>query len=286
VITMGRYILSMVVLAACYDPTIPLGAVCTPPNGICPAGQSCGAGGVCTTPMLDAARVDARLLDAVGLDASRPDASTLPAWRLVQIQSTEIGSGAASVATTLTSTTAGDLLVVGIQMASGATIANVSDNAPGGTSVFSAITESLATNATGDGGIEIWYSSAANAGATSVTATTADSIYGVVVWDVATAQPSTIDTVKALSAQAASTTPSSPAVTTERAGELVIAIAISAGSVDSIRAGNEFTNDATPNANGWGHITSATASAGAHQAVWDSNSATYCSTAVAFHVGE
>ncbi len=284
---MGRYILSAVALAACYDPTIPLGAECTPPNGICPEGQTCGAGGVCTTSSSDAAGLDARQLDAPGSDASSPDASTLPAWRLVQVQSVDAGSGGSpSVATMLTSTTAGDLLVVGIQTAPGATITNVTDNAPAGTSVFSAITGSLASNPTGDGGLEVWYAPSVKAGATAVTATTSGAIYAVVVWDVATVQPATVDAVKELSDQAASTTPVSPSVTTEHAGELVVAIAISAGTVSSIHAGNEFTNDATTTGNGWAHLTSATASAGAHQAVWDSNSATYCSTAVAFHVGE
>ncbi len=211
----------------------------------------------------------------------------LPAWRLVQVQSIEAGSGgAASLAVMLTSTKAGDLLVVGIQTAPGATITSVSDNAAGGTSAFSAITGSLASNAVGDGGVDVWYAPSVNGGATSVTASTSSAIYGLAVWEVATAQPSTIDTVKALSDQAASTMPASPAVTTERAGELVIAIGISEGTITGVRAGNEFTNDAAPNGNGFAHITSAAASAGSHQAVWLSNSATYCSTAIAFHVGE
>ena len=286
-ITMGRYILSALALAACYDPTIPLGVACTPPDGICPDDQICSAEGVCTTSSADAAGQDSPRLDARALDASIADASALPAWRLVQVQSITVGSGGSASATiALTSTTAGDLVVVGIQTAPGATITNVSDNAPSGTSEFSAITGSLASNGAGDGGVEVWYTPSVKAAATSVTATTSSAIYGVVVWDVATAQPSTVDTVKAASNQAASTTLLSPSIDTVHAGELVIAIGISSGSVSMIKANNEFTNDATPNENGWAHITSAMAPAGPHQAVWNSDSATYCSTAVAFHVGE
>ncbi|HEY1552887.1 MAG TPA: hypothetical protein VGG28_33890 [Kofleriaceae bacterium] len=281
---MGRYILSAVALAACYDPTIQLGGVCTPPDGVCPAGQVCSAEGVCTMPGRDAAGEDApRDPDSREIDASS-DAGILPAWRLVQVHSTTAPSGGSpSLAVTLTSTLPGDLLVVGIQTAPGATITNVSDDAE---SAYSAIVGSMASNATGDGGVDIWYTPSANAGATSVVATTSDAIYDVVVWDFATAQPSTVDAVKALSDQAASTMPMAPPVTTERAGELVIAIAISAGTVTAIQTGNEFTNDSKANGNGFAHLTSATAAAGDHQAAWDSNSATYCSTAVAFHVGE
>jgi hypothetical protein len=290
VINVGRYILSAVALAACYDPTVQLGGVCTPPNGICPEGQSCSAAGVCTSSISDAAGQDtARHQDAES-DASNPsggDAGTLPAWRLVQVKSiaTPLG-GSASVSVTMTSTKADDLLVVGVQTAPGATIMNVSDNAPGGTSTFSTIIGSMASNAVGDGGVDVWYTPTANAGATSVTATTKDSIYGLVVWEFATAQPSTVDAVEALSDQAASTVPMSPSVVAENAGELVIAITVTAGTVTTIQSGNEFTNDAKPNGNGFAHITSATAAAGPHQAAWDSNSATYCSTGIAFHVGE
>jgi hypothetical protein len=290
VINVGRYVLSAVALAACYNPTIQLGGVCTPPNGICPEGQSCSAAGVCTSSISDAAGQDAARHSDAEPDASNPggdDGGTLPAWRLVQAQSlTAPLGGSASVTATLTSTMPGDLLVVGIQTAPGATITNVSDNASGGTSVFTAITGSMASNSAGDGGLVVWYTPSVNAGATSVTATTSDAIYGLVVWELATAQPATVDAVKALSNQAASTAPTSPSIAAEHAGELVIAIAISAGTITSIQAGNEFTNDAKPNGNGFAHITSTTAAAGPHQAAWDSNSATYCSTAVAFHVGE
>ena len=188
---MGRYILSALALAACYDPAIPLGVACTPPEGVCPNGQSCSAEGMCTTSSSDAIDPDATRLDARELDApTTADASALPAWRLVQVQSITVGSGGSASATTmLTATTAGDLLVVGIQTAPGATITNVSDNAPGGTSEFSAVTGSQASNGVGDGGVEVWYTSSAKAAVTSVTATTSSAIYGVVVWDVATAEP-------------------------------------------------------------------------------------------------
>jgi hypothetical protein len=195
--------------------------------------------------------------------------------------------GLSSLAATLTATTAGDLLVIGVQFAPGATITSVSDNAPGGTSAFSAIPTSKASNAAGDGGLEVWYAPVVNAGATAVTATAAAaSVYSVVAWEVATMQPATVDTAKQLSDQASSTTPVAPAVTTRNVGELVIAIGLSSSTVTQLHAGSEFTNDTLANGNGWAHITSTTAPAGPHQATWDGGNGTFCSTAVAFHVGE
>lgn len=290
---MGRYLLLAVTLAACYDPTVPQGVVCTVPDGICPPGQTCGADGLCSTNGSPPAPVpDASLPGAPPPDA--PDggaSSSLPAWHLVQAQAAANGNlgGLASLAATLTATMAGDLLVVGVQVAHGGTITSVTDNAPGGTSTFTAIPGSEATNTQGDGGIELWYTPSLNAGATAVTATATTSgasIYTVVAWEVATAQPATVDTVMELSNQASSTTLTAPAVTTQAPGELVIAIGIAANDVNALAAGSEFTNDTLANGNGWAHITSTTAAAGAHQAVWDTSAGTSCSTAVAFHVGE
>jgi predicted RecA/RadA family phage recombinase len=289
---MGRYSLLAVALAACYDPTAPQGVVCTVPDGLCPAGQMCSADGTCvkTGSMLpvDARAVDGSFApsDGPGSDAS---SSALPAWRLVQVQSADNGGagGLTSLAATLMPTTVGDLLVVGVQFAVGTTIASVSDNAEGGTSTFSAIPGSHARNAHADGNVAIWYTPSANAGATAVTATAGTaSVYTVVVWEFATAQAATVDIASGLSDQASSTTPVAPALTTMNAGELVVAIGIVATSISQLQPGNEFTNDTLANANGWAHITSATAPAGAHQAAWDSTAGTYCSSAVAFHVGE
>ena len=237
------------------------------------------------------ATTDALKDDALKSDAVKSDASSLPAWHLVQVQSMTTGSasGSASVASTLTPTTAGDLLVVGVQSAPGTTISSLSDNAPAGTSTFSAVAGSLATNSGQvDGDIELWYTPSVNDGATAVTAaTTSASVFTVVVWELATAQPATVDSVKELSDQASSTMPAAPVVTTTKPGELVIAIAVSANNVTGIDTGNEFTNDTAVNQDGWAHITSTTAAAGSHQAVWVSaGTGTYCSTAVAFHVGE
>jgi hypothetical protein len=292
VISMGRYSLLAVALAACYDPTTPQGVVCTVPDGICPAGQMCSADGTCVktgTLPVDARAVDASLAPPDAPDGSDASSSGLSAWRLVQVQSASNAGqgGLTSLSATVTPTTANDLLVVGVQFAVGTTIASVSDNAEGGTSTFSAIPGSHARNAHADGNVAIWYTPSANAGATAVTATAGTaSVYTVVVWEFATAQAATVDIASGLSDQASSTTPVAPALTTMNAGELVVAIGIVATSISQLQPGNEFTNDALANGNGWAHITSATAPGGAHQAAWDSTAGTYCSSAVAFHVGE
>ena len=291
---MGRYSLLAVALAACYDPTAPLGVACSVPDGLCPAGQMCGPNGTCVAmgalPGDAPAPIDSVIggpVDApiVGSDAP----SGHGAWRLVQVKEADNANmgGLASLSATLAPTTAGDLLVVGVQFAVGANTTGVTDNAAGTPSTFTGIGASRAHNLQGDGGVEVWYAPSANAGATSVTATaSAASLYSVVVWEFATAAPATVDIAKQESDQAASASPATPAITTVNAGELVIAIGIVADSISGLAPGSEFTNDTLANGNGWAHITSTTAPAGAHQATWDSAAGTYCSDAVAFHVGE
>jgi hypothetical protein len=278
---MGRHCLAIVAtvaLAACYGPVVPQDVICTPPNGNCPEGQVCAAQGMCVdigSEPPDAARQpDARLVDA----------PHVAAWHLVQSAGSAISSSVgASLTTSIAPTSASDLIVVGVQFTPGATVMSVTDN---GMSEYGAVTGTLATVGTGDGGIEIWYTQSVGSGVTSVTATTTSGAYAVAVWEIATAQPATVDVAAELSAQASSLHPASPMLTTANAGELVIAIGISEGVVSGIHAGNEFTNDQLLKGNGWAHITSTTSPAGAHRAVWDSTAGTFCSDAVAFHVGE
>ena len=223
-------------------------------------------------------------------DGATLDGSARGPWRFVQVQSISNGSGSGSetlsLAVPLVPTIAGDLLIVAVECVP-STMLSVTDNAPGGTSTFTAIPGSLATFSSPSDSTEFWYAPSVKGGATAATAATpSKSMISVVVWEFATAQPATVDTVAQLTNQAASPNPMSPPVTTQDAGELVVASAVSAGDVSMINAGNEFTDDAMANDNGWAHITSKMAPAGSHQAVWDSNSAVYSSNAVAFHVGE
>ena len=212
------------------------------------------------------------------------DGSLLPAWQLVQVMDNTANAGPASLATTIASTDVGDLLVAGIHFDPGGTITGVA--ADPGASSFVAVSGSLANNTPGGDAVEIWVLPSASAGVTSITATASTKVYTVVVWEFATHAPASVDMAAELSQQAASTMPVSPTVTTQRAGELVVGITIVQGGVTGIAAGNDFTNDTNANGNGWAHLASETAPAGTQQAVWTSDSGTYCSDAVAFHVGE
>jgi hypothetical protein len=76
-----------------------------------------------------------------------------------------------------------------------------------------------------------------------------------------------------------------PAVTTTQAGDFIIsALLASTANFTSITTNNEFTNDFTTNGNGWAHITSPSASAGTHQASWNTSApqGAYCAATVAF----
>jgi hypothetical protein len=275
---MGRYWLATVALAACYGPVVPQGVICTPPNGNCPEGQVCAAQGTCVdigSEPLDAARQpDARLVDA----------PVVAAWHLVQSAGSAVSASfGASFSTSLAPTSAGDLVVVGVQFTPGGAVLGVTDD---GASEYGAVAATLATDTTGDGGVEIWYTQSVGSGVTSVTATTNAEAYAVAVWEFSTAQPAEVDVAAELSAQASSQHPLSPMIMTANAGELVVAIGISGAVVSGIHAGNEFTNDQLIKGNGWAHITSSASAAGPHRAEWDSTMGTFCSDAVAFHVGE
>ena len=196
-------------------------------------------------------------------------------WALVQVVSTTTPS------LTIAPTGPGHLIVVALQILDTDTVTSVADNAA---NTYVRIPGAHATNNAGGDGLDVWYARSSIAGATTITASGPLIHYATVGWEF-----SGIDPVNALagatsaSDQPASTTPTSPTITTSQTGELVLALAVTVNDVTGIHAGNEFTNDSLANGSGWAHITSQAASAGPHVGQWDHNSNTsYLASAVAF----
>jgi hypothetical protein len=218
-------------------------------------------------------------LDAAGDSAG--DATGVP-WVLEQHNSNS-AVGSATLSATVAATAAGDLIVVGAQVAAPGGVASIADNA--GTA-YQRISGASAL-ATAQGGIlEIWYAPTANAGATTITVTANMTVIAIVVWEFRTSRVATVDAATQVSDQPQSANPAGPAITTRSDGELVIAaVVLDFHQITGIAAGNAFTNDELANANGWAHLTDPSAPAGTYQATWNANvSDSYCASAVAFVV--
>jgi hypothetical protein len=182
---------------------------------------------------------------------------------------------------TVSPTGADHLVVVGIQIDAAHIVTAVSDNAPGGSSVFTQFPSGRAVLAAADS-VSLWYSEASRPGATLITATSPVVPNAMVVWEVEGIRTvNSFDVDAELNDQLATTTPGGPVLNTAVDGELVISVVIGMGDITGIQPGNEFTNDRLANHNGWAHLTSA--SAGPHQAVWSqATSQGFCSIAGAF----
>jgi hypothetical protein len=195
----------------------------------------------------------------------------------------------------ITSTGAGHLIVVGIQIGSGVststTIATVTDNAGNAyaeanstTSVLSGGTSSRSVDAGSGSVVDIWYARNSVAGATSLTITPSATISnaGAVIWEfsgVDTTAP--LDQVAVLNSQAASASPTGASVTTALANEVVISLAAVSGSISGLSGGTAFTNDSALKSNGWAHLI--TTSPGTFAPQWSqSPSGTFASSTVTF----
>lgn len=160
-------------------------------------------------------------------------------------------------ACTIPATGAGNLLVVGWQVGSGAntsmTISSIKDNA-GNTFAEAGNARSFDT-AIGTV-VDIWYAGNTLPGATSLTITTSVSISngGAVIWELSGADlTAPFDASSVLNSQATTSTPSGPALTLAVPNEIVIGLAAVSGNVTSMSQGSPFTNDSGLKSNGWAH---------------------------------
>jgi hypothetical protein len=207
-----------------------------------------------------------------------------PAISLVNV--TSCGPQTFPTATcTIPATGSGHLIVVGWQAGGGVSpslsIGSVTDNA--GNSYTEAGAARAVDSAVGSV-VDLWYAPNSTAGATTVTITPTalTTNGGAVIWEFAGADLSSpLDQTAVLSNQAATSTPSAPAVTIGSAGEAVISLAAVAGDVTGISSGNAFIGDSSIKGNGWAHLMAS--SAGTYAAKWNQVPAgTYAGSTVSF----
>jgi hypothetical protein len=209
-------------------------------------------------------------------DAEAAD-SAATRWSLVQNAATT--SGALAIA----SSGPGHLIVVAVHSANTGSVTSITDN--GGNSYVAV--PARATSPNPPDAVEIWYARDSIAGATTITLATTTSVVGAVAWETSGIRTdSPLDTTATLDAQAATTNPVGPSITTAEPGEFMISVAIVANGISGTHAGGEFTNDQRTQGNGWAHLTAPAAPAGEHHAEWDQgNAGTYCANAAAFRAG-
>jgi hypothetical protein len=219
--------------------------------------------------------------DAGRLDGlTNKDGTVTATWSVVQV------TGTTADYATIASSGAGNLIVVAAKVQQGDKLSSVTDDAPGGSSVYVAVPK-IAMISVAGGEIDVWYTTSAHAGAMQITATSSAGpgfVYAVVAWEVSGLAANELDTDDILSEQAASSSPLGPALTPRSAGEFIIAAEVGDGNVTGIAPGNAFVEDnaAMLSGNGWAHLPGSAATAGAHQAQWLAGSGAYCSSAVAF----
>jgi hypothetical protein len=182
---------------------------------------------------------------------------------------------------TISSTTAGNSLVVGFTSNNGqgtALITAVTDNA--GDSCTQ-VPGARSTNTTPNSSADIWTCFGGKGGATSISVTTNATATGELgVWEVANVQ--SVDAKCAGNSQPASATPSGCALTTTVASEFLVELADYQGSITGMNAGNAFVSDSTQQGNGFAHLI--VSSRGTYNAQWASSVAgTYNTGGVSLH---
>ncbi len=181
----------------------------------------------------------------------------------------------------ITSTTAGNSLVVGFTSNNGqgtALITAVTDNANDG---CTQVPGARSTNTTPNSSADIWTCFGVKGGATSITVTTNASATGELgVWEVANVK--SVDAKCTGNSQASSSTPTGCSLTTTVPSEFLVELADYQGSITGINAGNAFLSDSTQQGNGYAHRV--VSSTGAYSAQWASSAAgTFNSSGVSVH---
>jgi len=185
---------------------------------------------------------------------------------------------------TIPSTGTGNVLVAAWSSASGGggtVISSVTDNAG---NIYQEAGSARSTDSGANSMADIWYAQNSVAGATTVTITPGPSGTSgtAVIWEFSGVEPySPLDETAVLNSQTATTSPTGAAVTTTFPSEVIISVANSQETVNGIKSGNSFTNDATTGGEGWAHFIAS--AAGTYAPQWTaSTSGTYCSSTVSF----
>jgi hypothetical protein len=237
---------------------------------------------ITSSPRPDANRKLARvLLGALGF------LWVIPAWAQTSlVHVTPCGPGAFPGTTCpIPATAAGNLLVIGWQIGGSANtstrISTITDNA---NNSYAEAGAAMSIDAGPGSANDIWYAKNVAAGATSITLTPSAAVTnaGVVIWEIAGADPnSPLDTTAILNSQPANATSSGAPVTTTATGDVIISLIVVANSVTGMASGNAFTNDSLLKSNGWAHLIAS--GQGVYTPQWTQSPAgTYASSTAAF----
>jgi len=187
---------------------------------------------------------------------------------------------------TVSSSSSGNLIVVGFQLAGGSntttTLISVTDNVG---NLYSEAGAARSVDTAEGSMVDIWYAKNSVSGAISVTITPnlIGQTGGAVIWELSGVDAtSPLNQTSVLNSQATSTTPTGASVTTASANQLIISLVAVANTITGIAPGNTFTNDSAVLLNGWAHLI--TSSTGTYSAQWtQSPSGTYASSTASFN---
>lgn len=198
---------------------------------------------------------------------------------LVQfVQFTETANTTTAVIT-VTSTGAGNLIVIGAMNSDNRNVSSISD----GTSNFT-----QAANAAGGSGAiksDIWYLLSSNAGKTTFTVTFSgtSTTKGISFWEISGTGAAVFDVGNRVNNGVGATTESGPALTVVSPSFIAAIINTNGTITASPAAGNSFTSGGGINSFGDGSVSLITGSVGPHTPQWtDSGSTTFASSAAAF----
>jgi hypothetical protein len=198
-----------------------------------------------------------------------PGPPDVPPWQLVQ------AVGAHGVPFVFTPTLPSSLIVVAPQIMHLGDVTAVTDDRG---NTYQSLPQARVTDDHFDG-VDVYYTIATSPGVTRVSIT--GGFVNACAWEIAgIALDHPVDAAMIL-VSPGDAVAKSPAITTTRDDELVIAVGVSSGDLTgSIDA--TFTDDCSDAGNEWAHLTSSTAPAGTYTAQWTNTGQAYISNAVAF----
>jgi hypothetical protein len=183
----------------------------------------------------------------------------------------------------ISSTGAGDLLVVAIVQESGtaAAVVSIVDNAPGGPNTYVSANQ-RSVDARCANTAEIWYAKNVRPGTTSVAILMSASVT-FEAWVAEFSGASTtspLDTGAAASSQPATTVITAPTVTPSVPNAVVLSVAASCGAISGLAAGSPFHALATKNGEDAAYYVAS--QTGAYGAVWSTSGGTWNGSTAAF----
>jgi hypothetical protein len=222
---------------------------------------------------------------------SAPSPATGNTYTVIQHKVNDSIVAGSTISVTVTSTTIGNLLVVGVAHINNAvTVASVSDNASGGSNTYVQAAGAAAVISTGGNpaATDLWYVlNATNGGATTVTVTlsASDAYRAIWVWEAHPTTTVVFDAAAHADNQTGSGTDNAGASVTTTAKGFIVSLDAPLNSVvANPKAGNNFTSGGDIAANGPAGASLISTASGTYQAVWTDSASgdKYCSSTAAF----